>query len=82
MPSLSLVNKWKEFGWDVKEIDGHNIKEILDSLKENIQPDKPRAIIANTIKGKGFSFTENNNSWHHNILTEKMYLNALNELKE
>ena len=56
-------------------------KEILDSLKENIQPDKPRAIIANTIKGKGFSFTENNNSWHHNILTE-MYLNALNELKE
>ena len=82
MPSLSLVNKWKEFGWDVKEIDGHNIKEILDSLSENIQPDKPRAIIANTIKGKGFSFTENNNSWHHNILTEKMYLNALNELKE
>ena len=40
---------------DVKEIDGHNIKEILDSLKENIQPDKPRAIIVNIIKkGKGF----------------------------
>jgi len=82
MPSLSLVNKWKEFGWDVKEIDGHNIKEILDSIQQNVKPDKPRAIIANTIKGKGFSFTENNNSWHHNILTEKMYLNALNELRE
>ena len=81
MPSLNLVNKWKEFGWDVKEIDGHNINEILDSIQLDLDPYKPRAIIANTIKGKGFSFTENNNSWHHNILTEKMYLTALNEIE-
>ncbi len=81
MPSLNLAKKWKEFGWDVKEINGHNIQEILDGLQSNLQPDKPRAIIANTIKGKGLSFTENNNSWHHNVITEKMYLTAIDELK-
>ena len=80
MPSLNLVNKWKEFGWDVIEIDGHNINEILDSIQLESNNHKPRAIVANTIKGKGFSFTENNNSWHHNILTEKMYLTAINEI--
>ena len=78
---LNLAKKWKEFGWDVKEINGHNIQEILDGLQSNLQPDKPRAIIANTVKGKGFSFTENNNSWHHNVITEKMYLTAIDELK-
>ena len=42
---------------------------------------KPKAVIANTIKGKGFSFSENNNDWHHSILTKKLYDKALEELE-
>ena len=42
---------------------------------------KPRAIIANTIKGKGFSFSENNNSWHHAVMTKKFYDKAIEELE-
>jgi len=80
MNTDSLKEKWKSFGWHTTEINGHNIKEILENF-ENIKSfDKPKAIIANTIKGKGFSFSENNNDWHHSILTKTMYEKALNEL--
>ena len=41
---------------------------------------KPKALIADTIKGKGFSFSENNNDWHHSVLTKTLYEKALNEL--
>ena len=44
--------------------------------------DKPKAIIANTIKGKGFSFSENNNDWHHSILSKSFYEKATKELKK
>ena len=76
---LNPINeKWKSFNWDVLEIDGHNYFDIYNSL---IMPSKkPRIIIANTIKGKGFSFSENNNAWHHKILTNNQYQEALIEL--
>ena len=65
-----LSAKWKSFNWDVKEINGHSYEEILQSLDENLT-NLPRAIIAKTIKGKGVSFFENNNSWHHAVVTKK-----------
>ena len=81
MKSGSLQNKWESFNWNVIEIDGHNIEQILEALTRNFKNKMPKAIIANTIKGKGFQFSENNNDWHHAILTSKQYEEALKELK-
>lgn len=73
--------KWKEFGWNVKEIDGHNHKELEEALK-NIDKEKPTVIIANTIKGKGISFMENNIVWHYRPPQGEDYENAIKELEE
>lgn len=59
-----LKDKIENFGWNVVEIDGHNHKELLEVLKK-IETNKPIMIIANTIKGKGISFMENNILWHY-----------------
>ncbi len=54
-----LKDKWKAFGWEVREIDGHNFEEIEKSLIDPpLQKEKPIVIIAKTIKGKGVSFME------------------------
>ena len=75
-----IKEKWKSFNWDVLEIDGHNYQDIYNSLIKTCK--KPKIIIANTIKGKGFSFSENNNAWHHKILTNNQYQEALIELNK
>ena len=77
----NLKNKVESFGWNTTEIDGHNIDKIYDYFKNIDNNNKPNALIANTIKGKGFSFSENNNSWHHSILTKDLYDKALSEMK-
>ena len=77
----NLKDKWSSFGWHAVELDGHNVQELYDFFQEGKNINKPKAIIANTIKGKGFSFSENNNDWHHAILTSKQYEEALKELK-
>lgn len=82
MKTESLKNKWSSFGWHTTEIDGHNIEDLYDYFEESNKIDKPKAIIANTIKGKGFSFSENNNQWHHSVLTKSLYEKALKELEE
>ena len=77
-----LKTKLLSFNWEVDEIDGHNIKNLckyFDSQKLN---KKPKVLIAKTIKGKGFSFSENNNEWHHKILSKNIYENALKELSD
>ena len=76
----NLTKKWESFGWNTYEIDGHNINQIIDSIQTQKNNQKPKAIIAKTIKGKGFSFSENNNDWHHTVLTKKNYEAALKEL--
>ena len=76
----SLKDKWSSFGWHTVELDGHNIKELYNFFNDSSKINKPKAIIANTIKGKGFSFSENNNDWHHSILTKSFYDKALKEL--
>lgn len=65
----SLAEKWKSFGWDVKEVDGHNIDSLVEILKsDRIEKNqKPRIIIANTVKGKGVSFMENVPIWHYRM---------------
>ena len=81
MKTESLKNKWSSFGWHTTEIDGHNIEDLYDYFEESNKIDKPKAIIANTIKGKGFSFSENNNDWHHAVLTKSLYEQGLKELE-
>lgn len=76
-----MAEKWKVFGWQVTEIDGHDVGQILDALHErNRAVGKPNMIIANTIKGKGVSFFENDNAWHHKKLTPELYDAAMAEL--
>ena len=64
-----LKSKFKSFGWHAVNIDGHSHKEIFKAL--NIKSKKPLAIIANTIKGKGIDFMENNPEWHHKKIDKK-----------
>jgi transketolase len=76
-----LVEKWKAFGWHVSETDGHNIKHIIDALEcaEKIQ-NRPKMIVAHTVKGKGLPFAENNVAFHNGELTQEQYAKACADL--
>jgi transketolase len=76
------VKKFRAFGWEAIEIDGHDIDEILIALKKARQSKKPFAIIARTVKGKGISFLENKNGWHGVPLKKPDLAAALEELGE
>jgi transketolase len=77
-----LKEKWKAFGWEVHEIDGHNFEEIEESLTSPAtEKEKPLVIIAKTIKGKGVSFMENDNLYHYKALSDEEYQKALKELE-
>ncbi len=82
MNVANLKDKWASFGWHTVELDGHNIEELYNFFNKGKTINKPKAIIANTVKGKGFSFSENNNDWHHSILSKSFYEKAMNELKK
>ena len=76
-----IVDKFKSFGWNVIEIDGHDFDQIfaaLDMAKETVG--KPTMIVAKTIKGKGVSFMENNAGWHGNAPSDNDLEIALSEL--
>ena len=75
-----LDEKLKAFGFDVYEIDGHNYEQIESTLLEAKKSNKLTAIIANTIKGKGISFMENNPSWHGKAPNDEELKKALEEL--
>ena len=77
-----LEKKWESFGWEVISLDGHDINALIDALNKAASGSsvKPRVIIAHTVKGKGVSFMENNNAWHHNRLTLTTFEQALAEL--
>ena len=76
----NLKNKIESFNWNVIEIDGHNSTQIISAYIEAKNSDKPTAIIANTIKGKGVSFMENNASWHGKAPNDEELKLALKEL--
>ena len=77
-----LPDKWRAFGWNVLEVDGHNIEELTASLQvaKNFVG-KPTIIIAKTVKGKGVSFMENQVGWHGNAPSAEQAEAALAELK-
>lgn len=74
----SLNEKWRAFGFHVIEVDGHNIKQLVDSFK--FITDKPKVIIANTVKGKGLSFAEGRGDWHYKMPSDKEIEIGLQEL--
>ncbi|WP_419813547.1 transketolase [Bacterioplanoides sp.] len=73
-PPVDLVKVWESFGWNVQVVDGHNHQELSAAFgNAKASEGKPSVILANTIKGKGVSFMEDNNDWHHNRITSKTY---------
>ena len=78
-----LPEKWKAFGWNVKIVDGHSIRQILDALSDAGRArKKPTVVILKTVKGKGVSFMENNADFHGRSCTPEEYAKAVSELKE
>ena len=76
-----LADKWRAFGFEVKEIDGHNMTEVIDTLDVlPLNDERPTAIIAHTVKGKGVSFAEHTYVWHSNSVNEEIYAKAIAEL--
>lgn len=81
MDVAPLNDKWRSFGWHVLEIDGHDIAQIRQALKEaQATKGKPTMIIAKTTKGKGVSFMENQVGWHGNAPKPEQVEQALQEL--
>ncbi len=72
--------KWKSFGWETKTVNGHDVAALYEALKE--KHDKPFALIANTVKGKGVSFIENVPKWHLGKLSKEQYEQAMAEQEE
>ncbi len=75
-----LKDKWKSFGWNVIEVDGHNHLEIENAILWG-KNKNPTVIIAHTIKGKGISFMENNIEWHYRAPNDEQYKLAQEELE-
>jgi transketolase len=73
--------KWTAFGWRVMEINGHRMEEVVSALDCTVRSEgRPTVIVAKTVKGKGVSFMENDNSWHQRAPDRKQYEQALAEL--
>lgn len=81
MDTENLKKKFESFNWNVLEVQGHNLEEIYNSLtSKSKKVERPKIIIFKTIKGKGVSFCENNNQWHHSILSKNLYDKAIAEI--
>ncbi len=78
-----LADKWRAFGWAVAEVDGHDYNALLDAFERlPLTPGQPNCVIANTRKGKGVSFMEDQVGWHHRVPTAEELAAALRELSE
>jgi transketolase len=79
-----LADKWIAFGWEVHEVGGHDVPALLAllrALRADGDRDRPVAVIAKTVKGKGISYMEANFGWHLGWLADQDELNAIAELK-
>lgn len=74
----SLADRWQSVGFDVVEVNGHDVMELQECLQTEMR--KPKAVIARTVKGKGLSFAENVVDWHTGRLTAELYEEAVKEL--
>ena len=76
-----LAAKWAAFGWSVQEIDGHDFAAIEAAASKSDELGRPKVIIANTVKGKGVSFMEDDNNWHYRIPLAEEVRKAATELQ-
>lgn len=81
MSADSLSAKFQSFGFEVSDVDGHSTEKLVNAFYSFSNTTQPKAIIANTVKGKGVSFMENVKEWHHSVLSEAQYTAALEEIK-
>jgi transketolase len=78
-----LADKWHAFGWEVREVDGHDFPALLAAFDSvPFVTERPSCIIANTQKGRGVSFMEDRAEWHHRVPTDEEQIMALLELEE
>jgi len=76
-----LVDKFRAFGYAVREVDGHDLRMLVDTFSRlPFEADKPSLVLAHTIKGKGVSYAENKAGWHHHVPTAEELELALQEL--
>jgi transketolase len=79
----SLEERFHSFGWHTEEADGNNIEELIGLFKKlPVEAEKPHLVIANTTKGKGVSFIENQAGWHHKVPTNEQLEEAIRQLDE
>jgi len=79
----NLVDKWASFGWQVIQVNGHDIEELVRVFERiPLVEKKPHLVIARTVKGKGISFIEGDKSWHHRVPNDEEYEKALEELRQ
>jgi transketolase len=82
MPMDSIQEKFKAFGWETTEIDGHDMYQVVDALaRAKTLGGKPHCIVARTVKGKGVSYMENKRDWHGKPPNAEQYAQAVQELK-
>ena len=79
MDLKDLAAKFRAFGFDVEEVDGHDPYVIAENLNKGYE--NPFCLIAHTVKGKGVSFMENNREWHHHTLSQEQYDQAIKEVE-
>ncbi|MCK2006139.1 transketolase [[Brevibacterium] frigoritolerans] len=78
-----LGDKWRSFGWEVVDVDGNDIEQLVEVLTNTPQSNgKPTMVIAHTVKGKGISFAENVTKWHHHVPSKEEYELAMRELSK
>lgn len=75
-----FAEKWRSMGWQVKELDGHSLPEVMDGLEWALSQEGPACLIAHTVKGKGVSFMEGENAYHGVAPSEEELAKALAEL--
>lgn len=79
----NVAKAWEDMGWNVVTINGHDMEQIVSALEmAKGYMGKPTCIIANTIKGKGVSYMEHDNSWHQKVPSKEQYEQAIKELEE
>ena len=77
----ALAERWRAFGWEVREVDGHNHSELVSTFSSvPFQVGKPNCVIAHTEKGHGVSFMANRPEWHHKVPSTKELEAAIQEL--
>ena len=76
----NIGERWRAFGWDVHEVDGHDSAELAEAFA--LEQSGPKVIVANTVKGKGISFMEDRLEWHYKSPNDDQYRAALIELGE